>query len=95
MAPQLTERVLAFRTCPQCEYDLTTGEGTRSCHYYECPYLPDALNTVCPQCYYNFFTPEGEPPSGEHPGCNYVVEDAAERVLNLRAWLAAHMVPAG
>jgi hypothetical protein len=31
---------LVYRRCPSCDYDLVTGLGSKSCGWYDCPYLP-------------------------------------------------------
>lgn len=49
----------AYRQCPGCAYDFLTGEGTKSCGWYDCPYLPEELKVFCPACNYNFATGEG------------------------------------
>jgi hypothetical protein len=48
-----------YRRCPGCDFDFLTGTGTRSCGWYECPYLPEELKVTCPECNYNFATGEG------------------------------------
>ena len=79
----------AFRQCPGCGYDLSTGEGERSCSWGECPYLPEELDVFCPNCRFNFMTGEGNALC-DHPGtCEYGAE-ARTHVANLRTWVAAH-----
>lgn len=81
------DRILGFRTCSSCAYDVATGEGERTCHYYACPMLPEELNVVCPLCLYNFFTGEGSPACGEPPSCAFALDEAAERLEMLARWL--------
>ena len=65
----------AFRQCPGCGFDLFTGEGHRSCGWYDCPYLPEEYKVSCPACNYNFLTREGSPGcGGESPHCEWAVE---------------------
>ena len=64
----------AFRQCPGCGYDVATGEGQRSCNWYECPYLPDELKVYCPQCNYNFALRDGNPDCGDPPTCHWAKE---------------------
>lgn len=64
----------AFRRCPGCSYDFITGEGARSCNWYDCPYLPEELKVFCPECNYNFATGEGRPRCADPPACNWAVE---------------------
>lgn len=68
------ERTFAFRQCPGCSYDFITGEGTRSCSWYDCPYLPEGLNVFCPACNYNFATGEGAPRCTDPPTCEWSTE---------------------
>ncbi|HEX9889916.1 MAG TPA: hypothetical protein VGA69_10590 [Nitriliruptorales bacterium] len=82
------EKALAFRPCAECEYDIRTGEGERSCHWYACPYLPEELDVFCPTCNYDFFTREGAPECGATPRCEYAVNVAPQRVANVRDWTA-------
>jgi hypothetical protein len=91
------EQALRFEPCPQCTLDLATGEGQRSCHYYTCPYLPDALDVSCPTCLFNFMTRDTVPGCGDPPTCAFALDEAPERVANLTAWLARHgrTAPAG
>ena len=77
-----------FHQCPGCSFDLGTGEGEKSCHLYDCPYLPQELDVFCPQCRFDFNTGEG------NPGCEnpWKCENGAEtlaHVRNYRVWLAA------
>jgi ssDNA-binding Zn-finger/Zn-ribbon topoisomerase 1 len=81
------ERVLRFRQCPSCSYDLATREGERGCHYYDCPYLPEELDVTCPRCRYNFFTDDGNPGCVDPPACKFARKEAPQRVDTLRRWL--------
>jgi hypothetical protein len=83
------EQVMAFRQCELCGLDLATGEGDRGCHYYECPYLPEALDVRCPTCLYNFYTADGNPECSDPPACEFARVIAPQRVETLRAWLDA------
>ncbi|MDX1619453.1 MAG: hypothetical protein R3320_00580 [Nitriliruptorales bacterium] len=80
-------RALRFRTCPDCEYDLATGEGDRSCHYGACPNLPEMLDIHCPRCWYNFFTGEGRAECGDPPTCDFATREAPIRTSALARWL--------
>jgi hypothetical protein len=84
------ERALAFSQCPLCWYDLTTGEGRRGCHYYECPYLPEMLEVFCPKCNFNFFTREGDADCGDPPRCRFARAEAPLRVDTMVRWLQRH-----
>lgn len=66
----------AFVQCPTCTYDFITGEGTRNCHYGECPYLPEAYKVNCPVCNYNFATHEGQPACSDPPTCEFAKDGA-------------------
>ena len=66
--------VPVFQQCPGCEYDFITGEGSRACHWFECPYLPEDLKVLCPYCSYNFATDEGQPHCGDDPTCEWAEE---------------------
>jgi hypothetical protein len=76
-----------FRVCPGCSYDFITGEGSRSCGWFECPYLPEDLKVFCPECNYNFATREGRARcSDDVPSCDWAREGfaharAAKRVF--------------
>lgn len=73
--PKSTERPLpAFTQCPGCSYDFITGEGTRNCHWGDCPYLPQEYNVWCPACNYNFATREGNPHCSDPPTCTWAKE---------------------
>lgn len=84
------EKALAFVQCEDCAYDLETGEGQRSCHWGDCPYLPEALTLVCPTCRFNFGTMEGDPECGETPRCEFAIEVAPVRLALFHAWQALH-----
>ena len=43
---------VVFQQCPGCAYDFVAGTGTRSCAWYDCPYLPEELKVNCPDCNY-------------------------------------------
>lgn len=62
-----------FRQCPGCSYDFVTGEGSRACGWYDCPYLPEELKVLCPECNYNFATGEGRPRCTDPPSCDWAV----------------------
>lgn len=81
------DRLLQFHTCPFCRFDLATGEGERACHYSDCPYLPEALDTRCPTCMYNFFTDDLHPACDEPPTCEFAQTEAPQRVEALTYWL--------
>ena len=68
------QRLLAFVQCPGCSYDFLTGEGSRNCSWYACPYLPDDLNVFCPRCNSNFATGEGGAGCSDHPSCELAKE---------------------
>ena len=74
-----------FRACPGCGYDLATGEGTRSCSWGDCPYLPEELDVYCPDCRFNYFTMEGNPPCEDQLKCEHSKEPL-EHVQNLKRW---------
>ena len=78
---------VVFQQCPGCDYDFVAGTGTRSCGWYDCPYLPEALKVNCPECNYNFATGEGVPWCGEPPGCQWAAEGRrhAETALRFQA----------
>jgi hypothetical protein len=89
---QTTEaQTVTFRQCPFCTYDFVTGEGRRSCHYYECPYLPEELDARCPVCLFNFAANDGAPACGDPPDCEFAREVAPQRVANLEAWSRARV----
>lgn len=67
----------AFRQCPGCSYDFITGEGSRSCNWYDCPYLPEEYKVFCPMCNYNFATREGVPECSDPPSCEWAKEGYA------------------
>ena len=80
------EKVLSFASCEFCSFDLATGEGERACHYFECPYIPEALVVTCPDCQHNFFTDTG-PATCRNPGSCEFAREAPQRVATLREWL--------
>ncbi|MGZ4103633.1 MAG: hypothetical protein ACXVQY_01620 [Actinomycetota bacterium] len=86
-----SEKDPVFRQCPGCSYDFITGEGSRSCGWYDCPYLPEELKVVCPACNYNFATREGNPHCGtDPPTCEWAIEGykhvrAAHRLFDTRS----------
>ena len=67
-------RIPAFVQCPGCSYNFVTGEGSRSCNYYDCLYLPEELKVFCPECNYNFATGEGERRCDDTQPCTWAVE---------------------
>ena len=74
-----------FRQCPGCGYDFATDVGERSCHLYECPYLPAELDVFCPQCRFNFQTDQGNPACADPDSCEHGVE-ARDNVEHYRRW---------
>jgi hypothetical protein len=68
------EKMPLFRQCPGCSYDFLTGEGSRSCGWYDCPYLPEKYNVFCPACNYNFAAGEGDPWCGSFTTCDWAAE---------------------
>ena len=78
---------VVFQQCPGCAYDFVAGTGTRSCAWYDCPYLPEELKVNCPDCNYNFATGEGAPWCGEPPSCQWAAEGQrhAENALRFQA----------
>ena len=91
MAAKRTElqQLLDFQQCEACTYDFATGEGEKSCHYYECPYLPEALDVTCPTCLFNFYAQDGNPACGDPPDCEFARTVAPERVATVQRWLEA------
>jgi len=83
------ERWEGFQQCPGCGFDIVTGEGTRSCAYGDCPYLPDELKVTCDYCMFNFLTMEGNPPCDDQMACAHGDEPRAH-VANLRKWAEEH-----
>ena len=79
-------RILAFRSCPGCTYDVATGHGTRDCAYGDCPYLPEELDPHCPVCRYNVLTEEGVPACNEPADCDFVLHEAPRRLELLADW---------
>jgi hypothetical protein len=88
------ERFLGFTQCADCTYDLLTGEGERTCHYYTCPYLPEELDVTCPTCTYNFVTRDTHRACEGGPACDFARDEAVQRMHNLRAWAERHAVTA-
>lgn len=82
---------MSFRQCPGCGYDFLTGEGEKGCHYYGCPYLPEALDARCPTCLYNFVAEDGNPECSYPPSCDFARDVAPQRVANVREWTAAQL----
>ena len=80
-------RALRFRQCPQCTYDFVTRTGTKGCHLYACPYLPDLLDVSCPRCNYNFATRDGNPECSDPPSCEFSQTEAPRRVEALQHWI--------
>jgi hypothetical protein len=78
-----------FSICPGCGYDPGTGEGDRSCHYGDCPYVPEELNVFCDRCRFNFVTLEGNPPCEDPMTCEHGVE-ARAHVGNVERWREVH-----
>ena len=74
-----------FRKCPGCGYDLATGEGQRSCNYFDCPYLPDELNVFCDYCRFDYLTMEGNPSCEEPAICEHGIQ-ARANVANVLRW---------
>lgn len=67
-------RVPEFVQCAACTYNFVTGEGTRNCHWGDCPYLPEQYKVFCPRCNYNFATGEGAPDCSDPPSCQWALE---------------------
>jgi hypothetical protein len=85
-------KVLRFQPCEGCSYDIATGEGERSCHYYGCPYLPEELDVRCPDCGYDAFTGEGAASCSDPPTCSFVRDVAPTRVATVREWMALRQI---
>ena len=84
-SPEVTEpHIPSFVQCPGCSFNFVTGEGARSCSWYECPYLPEEYKVFCPACNYNFATGEGDPHCGRSPTCEWSVEGFAHARLAKR-----------
>lgn len=81
----------SFQQCEGCSYDFLTDSGERSCHYYECPYLPEALDVWCPTCRYDFATKDGNPECSDPPSCEFARKVAPQRVAALRSWKAGEI----
>jgi hypothetical protein len=84
---------LVYRQCPGCDYDLVTGVGSKSCGWYDCPYLPEELKVFCPDCNHNFATGEGAPWCGEPPNCRWAAE-GYQHAQNARRFQADQHRPA-
>ncbi|HTG46866.1 MAG TPA: hypothetical protein VK646_04350 [Actinomycetota bacterium] len=82
------ERWMRFDKCPGCGFDIGTGEGQRSCHWVDCPYMPEELNVYCDRCRFNFYTGEGNPPCDDPYTCEEAPVPLAH-VENYRRWAAA------
>jgi hypothetical protein len=80
------DRIPAFTQCTGCSYDFITGEGTRSCNWADCPYLPEDLKVFCPYCNYNFATDEGQPHCGDVSTCESAKEGRRHAMLARRAF---------
>jgi len=78
-----------FVQCPGCGLDFATGDGTRSCAWGACPYLPEELNVYCDTCNFNFFTMEGNPSCDDPLSCEHAAEPLAH-IENLRRWRTTH-----
>jgi hypothetical protein len=76
-----------YRQCPDCTFDLATGDGERACSWGECPYLPEELDVFCPNCRFSLFAMEGNSQCGRPGVCEHSAASRAH-VANLRAWLA-------
>lgn len=74
---------VSFHRCPGCDFDFLTGEGFRSCSWYQCPYLPDDVDVFCPECNYNFWLGEGNSRCGDPPTCDHarIGYEHAERAV--------------
>lgn len=88
-AERAERRLMAFRQCPDCSYDLATGDGQRSCSYGTCPYLPEELEVHCPTCWYNFYTGEGRSECSDPPSCEFARDEAPVRVAAVERWLSS------
>lgn len=82
----------SFQQCESCDYDFATGEGERSCAYFECPYLPDELKVTCPDCMFNFAANDGNPDCGDPPDCDFAVNVVPARLAALEEWLRTRPV---
>lgn len=76
------------RICPGCNWDFLTGEGTKACGWFDCPYLSEELKVFCPACNYNFYTGNGAPGCGDPPECEWSVDGIA-RARRITAELGA------
>ncbi len=84
---QELDRAMRFRPCEYCSYDFATHTGTKTCHLYECPYLPAVLDVACPRCAYNFETEDGRSECGDPPTCEFAQHEAPRRVEALHRWI--------
>jgi len=84
------EKALAFVQCEDCSYDLETGEGQRSCHWGDCPYLPEELTLVCPTCRFNFGNMDGSPECGQTPRCEFATQVVPRRLALFKEWQSLH-----
>ena len=74
-------RLPMFVQCPGCSYNFVTGEGARTCAWYECPYLPEEYKVFCPDCNYNFATGEGSRRCKDPATCEWAVEGSKRAAL--------------
>ena len=89
-SPSQSERFLRFTKCTHCSYDFVTGEGERTCNYGACAYLPEELDVTCPTCNHNFVTRETRRACEGGEPCDFALNEAPQRVANVRAWQALH-----
>lgn len=92
-AERMHDKALDWQQCAVCDYDITTGEGERGCHYYACPNLPEELDVFCPRCNYDFYTGEGVPECHDPPTCAYARQVAPQHVAAVDEWLARQHGP--
>jgi len=83
------KRWLNFIECANCNYDIATGEGERSCNYGDCAYLPEELKVVCDSCQFNWYTMEGDKRCEGGTVCEEG-KAALANVENVKVWKAAH-----
>jgi len=83
------ERWEGFQQCPGCGFDIVTGDGSRSCAYGDCPYLPEELKVTCDYCMFNYLTMEGNSPCDDPLACAHG-EEPRSHVANLRKWAQEH-----
>lgn len=81
----------AFRQCPGCSYDFLTGEGSRSCGWFDCPYLPEDFKVLCPACNFNYATREGDHRCDDLATCEWAIE-GFKHAGQLRRAIQAHTV---